>query len=54
MESEYRRTETGQDAYEYLELDMNELSSGPTRLTISVTDETSGHTALASIDFLIK
>ena len=54
MESVYRRTNQEREAYEYLQLDLSDVGTGTTRLTVTVTDEVAKRSASQSVEFEIE
>lgn len=54
VESMYQRTESDQEAFEFLALDLSDLGTGQTRLTVTITDEVAQRSASRSIEFEIE
>lgn len=54
VESMYERSEPSQEAHEYLSLDMSDLGTGQTRLTVTITDEVAQRSTSRSVDFEIE
>ena len=54
VESMYERTEHEQEVFEYLSLDISDLGTGPTRLTVTITDEVAQRSTSHSVEFEIE